>query len=334
MSSVGPTKRVVRGTDAAIRPPAPIRIGVSTCLLGERVRFDGGHKRDTFLVETFGRYVEWVPVCPEVEAGLGVPRESMHLSRMQDQVRLVTATTGIDHTDTMRRYAAQRLAALAAHDLCGYVLKKNSPSCGMERVKIYGRSGPVANGRGLFAEALLQAFPHLPVEEEGRLSNPRLRDNFVERVFAYRRLRSLFGGRWTIGSVVAFHTAHKLQLMAHSPRLYAELGRLVARAKAVPRPALRASYEAQFMSALEMMATPRKHVNVLQHILGYFTDQLDGAARQELIELIEDYKRGLLPLVVPLTLVRYYVRQFAISYMQAQTYLEPHPKELMLRNHV
>jgi uncharacterized protein YbgA (DUF1722 family)/uncharacterized protein YbbK (DUF523 family) len=311
-----------------------IRIGVSTCLLGEQVRFDGGHKRDPFLVETFGRYVEWVPVCPEVEAGFGVPRESMHLRRVDDQVRLVTTKTGIDHTDTMRRYAARRVAALAAHDLCGYVLKKNSPSCGMERVKIYGRSGPVASGRGLFAAALLDAFPHLPVEEEGRLSDPRLRENFVERVFAYRRLRSLCSGRWSLGGLVAFHTAHKLQLMAHAPQRYAELGRLVAGAKARTRPVLQESYAEQFMSALEVMATPRRHVNVLQHILGYFSDQLDGGARRELVELIADYGRGLLPLVVPLTLVRHYVRQFGVAYLQAQTYLEPHPKELMLRNHV
>ena len=322
-----PDREAVASTD-------PIRIGVSTCLLGEQVRFDGGHKRDPFLVETFGRYVEWVPVCPEVEAGLGVPRESMHLRRVDDQVRLVTTKTGIDHTDTMRRYAARRVAALAAHDLCGYVLKKNSPSCGMERVKIYGRSGPVASGRGLFAAALLEACPHLPVEEEGRLSDPRLRENFVERVFAYRRLRSLFSGRWTIGRLVAFHTAHKLQLMAHAPQHYAELGRLVAGAKALTRQVLRESYAEQFMSALEVMTTPKRHVNVLQHILGYFSDQIDAAARRELLELIDDYGRGLLPLVVPLTLVRHYVRQFGVDYLQTQTYLEPHPKELMLRNHV
>jgi uncharacterized protein YbgA (DUF1722 family)/uncharacterized protein YbbK (DUF523 family) len=334
VSAVGPSRRLAHGADAGRPLDAPIRIGVSTCLLGEHVRFDGGHKRDRFLVETFGRYVEWVPVCPEVEAGLGVPRESMHLRRSGDQVRLVTTRTSVDHTDTMRRYAARRVAALNAHDLCGYVLKKNSPSCGMERVQIYGRRGPVASGRGLFAEALLQTFPHLPVEEEGRLNDPRLRENFVERVFAYRRLRSLFGGRWTIGRVVAFHTAHKLQVMAHSPQLYTDLGRLVAGAKAVPRPALRASYETRFMSALEVMATPKRHVNVLQHILGYFSDRLDSAARHELMEIIQDYRRGMLPLVVPLTLVRHYVRQFAIAYLQAQTYLDPHPKELMLRNHV
>ena len=224
MSAGEGSQRVAQRAGAASPSDSPIRIGVSTCLLGEHVRFDGGHKRDPFLVDTFGRYVEWVAVCPEVEAGLGVPRESMHLRRIEDQVRLVTTKTGIDHTDTMRNYAARRVAALRAHDLCGYVLKKSSPSCGMERVKIYGRSGPVASGRGLFAEALLQAFPHLPVEEEGRLSDPRLRENFVGRVFAYRRLRSLFRGRWTIGNVVAFHTAHKLQLMAHSRKAVCRAG--------------------------------------------------------------------------------------------------------------
>lgn len=322
------------GTEPERPTDAPIRIGVSTCLLGEHVRFDGGHKRDPFLVETFGRYVEWVPVCPEVEAGLGVPRESMRLRRVEDEVRLFTNTTGIDHTDAMRGYASKRVAELATRELCGYVLKKGSPSCGMERVKIYGGRGPVASGRGLFADALLQAFPHLPVEEEGRLNDPHLRENFVERVFAYRRLRSLFGGRWTIGRLVAFHTAHKLQLLAHSPRAYSELGRLVAGAKGRGRSALRTAYEEQFMSALEVMATPKRHVNVLHHILGYFSDQLDSAARQELVEVIADYGRGMLPLVVPLTLVRHYVRQFAIGYMRGQTYLDPHPKELMLRNHV
>ena len=313
----------------------PIRIGISTCLLGEPVRFDAGHKRDAFLVETFGRYVEWVPVCPEVEVGLGTPRESMHLLRDGDDVRLLTTGTGIDRTEPMRRFAAARVAALAKQDLCGYVLKRNSPSCGMERVKIYGaRGGPVAAGRGLFAEALMQACPHLPVEEEGRLSDPRLRENFIERVFAYRRLHTLFAARWTVGNLVAFHAAHKLQLMAHSPRAYKELGRLVAGAKAVERTALRPQYEAQFMTGLAVMATPKRQVNVLQHILGYFSERLDGAARQELVELIDDYGRSLVPLVVPLALIRHYVRQLAIGYLRAQTYLDPHPKELMLRNHV
>jgi uncharacterized protein YbgA (DUF1722 family)/uncharacterized protein YbbK (DUF523 family) len=299
------------------------------------VRFDGGHKRDAFLVGTFGRYVEWVPVCPEVEAGFGTPRESMRLVRARGDVRLVTTRTAVDHTERMRGYVAKRVPALAHAGLSGYVLKRNSPSCGMERVKIYGaRGGAVATGRGVFAVALLAAYPHLPVEEEDRLNDPRLRENFVERVFAYHRLRSFFEGRWTIRGLVRFHTVHKLQLMLHAPVVCTNLGRLVAGAKRVARVALRSRYEAGFMDALGVLATPRRHVNVLQHMLGYFSERLDGAARGEIVDLIDDYGRGLVPLIVPLTLIRHYVRQGNIEYLRAQTYLELHPKELMLRNHV
>lgn len=313
----------------------PVRIGISACLLGEQVRFDGGHKRDPFLVETFGRYVEWVTVCPEVEAGFGTPREAMRLSSAGGPIRLVTVRTGKDQTEQMRRYLAARVPALAENELCGFVLKKNSPSCGRERVKIYGaRGAPVSAGRGLFAEALLTAYPQLPVEEEGRLCDPRLRENFIERVFAYWRLHAFFAARWTIGGLVAFHTGHKLQLMAHSPRAYAELGRLVAGAKSMARATLRREYPAHFMAGLATMATPKRQVNVLHHILGYFSARLDVPARREIVELIDDYRRGLIPLVVPITLIRHYVRQFDIGYLQAQTYLDPHPKELMLRNHV
>ena len=312
---------------------APIRIGISTCLLGEHVRFDGGHKRDAYLVETLGRHVEWVPVCPEAEAGLGVPRESMNLRRVGAEVRLVTTKSGVDHTDAVRAYAARRIATLRSYELCGYVLKKNSPSCGMEQVRIYGARGAVTNGRGLFAEALLKAFPYLPIEEEGSLGDSGLRENFIERVFAYRRLRSLFASRWTVGRLVAFHHAHELQLAAHSPRLYGELGRLVADAKAATRPALRQSYEATFTNALATMATPKRHMNVLHRALRYFSQQLDSGSRSEISDLIDDHGRGLLPLVVPLALVRHYARQYRVTYLQLQTYLDPHPKELMLRNH-
>ncbi len=314
---------------------APIRIGVSACLLGQAVRFDGGHKRDTFLTDLFGRYIEWVPVCPEVELGLGIPRPTLRLERKEGAIRLLMPKTGDDHTGAMRVYARRRLAQLAAEDLCGYVLKKDSPSCGMERVKVYeGAGAPARSGRGVFAEALLERFPHLPVEEEGRLNDPRLRENFIERVFAYRRLRSLFAGRWSLGDLVAFHSAHKLQILSHSTTAYGQLGRLVATAKGAPRTELRRRYEAELMDALSVLATPKRHANVLQHIAGYFRGQLDAEARAELQALIEDYRQGLLPLVVPLTLVRHYVRQLAVGYLQGQVYLDPHPKELMLRNHV
>ena len=312
-----------------------IRIGISACLLGREVRYDGGHKRDAFLVETFGHYVEWVPVCPEVELGLGTPRPTLRLERHDGDVRLMMPKTGDDHTDAMRGYADKRVAALVEDDLCGYILKKDSPSCGMERVKVYGTNTiPSKSGRGLFAEALMQRFPNLPVEEEGRLNDPPLRENFVERVFAYRRLRSLFGRRWTLGDLVAFHTAHKLQLMAHSPKTYERLGRFVAIAKNVARGEVRARYESLFMQGLTLLATPARHTNVLQHMAGYFKKLLDDESKRELQSVIDDYRRGLVPLVVPMTLVRHYVRRFDVTYLKGQVYLEPHPKELMLRNHV
>jgi uncharacterized protein YbgA (DUF1722 family)/uncharacterized protein YbbK (DUF523 family) len=312
-----------------------IRIGISSCLLGQHVRFDGGHKRDSFLVDTFGQFVEWVPVCPEVELGLGTPRESLRLIRKGDLVHMVNGKSGRDITVEMRRWAKARAEELAGEQLAGYVLKKDSPSCGMERVKVYGESGMAEkNGRGLFAEALMARFPRLPVEEEGRLSDPRLRDNFVERVFAYVRLRAFFAPRWTVGGLVSFHTAHKMALLAHSPELYAELGRLVARAKSMDRSAVESGYRDGFMDALAKMATTRRHTNVLQHLAGHFKDLLDADEKQELLGTIEDYRRGLVPLVVPLTLVRHHVRRHKVEYLAGQIYLDPHPKELMLRNHV
>jgi uncharacterized protein YbgA (DUF1722 family)/uncharacterized protein YbbK (DUF523 family) len=317
-------------------PPSPtIRLGISTCLLGEPVRFDGGHKRDPFLVETFGRHVEWVPVCPEVESGLPTPRDTLRLVNADGRLRMVMPKTGLDHTDAMRTYARRRVAELEQAGLCGFVLKKDSPSCGMERVKVYGAHGaPARSGRGLFAQALIDALPLLPVEEEGRLCDPRLRENFVERVFAYGRLRDLFAPRWSIADLVRFHTAHKLLLLAHSPAAYAALGRLVARAKEVGRQAARDRYERDFMAALAIVATPRRHANVLQHMAGYFRDGLDEADRKELADLVEQYRLGLVPLVVPLTMVQHHVRRLGIDYLAGQVYLAPHPRELMLRNHV
>ena len=206
----------------------PIRLGISACLLGERVRFDGGHKRDPFLVETLGPFVEWVPVCPEVESGMAAPRESLRLVQTGTEIRLITNKTAQDQTASMRGYARRRLEELAESELCGFVLKKGSPTCGLERVKVYGTGGmPLKSGRGLFADALVTRFPRLPVEEEGRLNDPRLRENFIERVFAYRRLANLFAARWSMGDVVRFHTIHKLTLMAHRPESYQRLGRLV-----------------------------------------------------------------------------------------------------------
>jgi uncharacterized protein YbgA (DUF1722 family)/uncharacterized protein YbbK (DUF523 family) len=325
----------VKDRGAAPSSGGPIRIGVSACLLGQEVRFDGGHKRNSFLVDTLGPFVEFVLVCPEFEIGLGVPRETLRLERADGEVRMVANETGRDLTASMNRFAARRTAALAHEDLSGYVLKKDSPSCGMEGVRIYDRSGmPRRGGSGLFAATLMARFPNLPVEEEGRLNDPRLRENFVERIFAYHRLRSFFAGNWTVGGLVRFHTAHKLSLMAHSPKAYAELGRMVAIARDTPRGELRAAYEHAMMAALRQLATPARHANVLHHMIGYLREHLDSASRIELLRLVEDYRTGLVPLMVPLTLIRHHVNHFAIAYLQGQIYLEPHPKERMLRNPV
>jgi len=321
-------------TDVAERGAEPIRIGISSCLLGCKVRFDGGHKKDDFLVNTFGRWVQWVPVCPEVEVGMGTPRESIRLVRQGDNLRLLAPKSGTDWTGPMVEYSRSRVRQLKGMDLSGYVLKKDSPSCGMERVKVYGDGMPAKNGRGVFAEVLLAECPDLPVEEEGRLCDPKLRDNFVERVFAYHRVTRFFSGRWSLGALVAFHTAHKLQLMAHSQKVYRELGRLVAAAKGVPQEELAAVYRSSFMSGLKVIATTRRNTNVLQHMAGYLRQGLEGGDREELRQVIEEYRQGLIPLVVPMTLFRHHVRRQEIGYLQGQTYLEPHPRELMLRNHV
>jgi uncharacterized protein YbgA (DUF1722 family)/uncharacterized protein YbbK (DUF523 family) len=317
------------------RDDAPIRIGISTCLLGKPVRWDGGHKRDAFLTDQLGPFVEWVPVCPEVEIGMGVPRETIRLAAREGELRLVAERSGTDWTERMRVWSRRRIRQLEDLELCGYVLKKDSPTCGMERVRVWNARGMAEKrGRGLFAESLLEGCASLPIEEEGRLCDPRLRENWIERVFAYRRLRSCFAGRWSVGRLVAFHTAHKLQLLSHAPKAYAELGRLVAEAKRLGPAAVRERYPPAFMAALRPLATPRRHVNVLQHVAGHFRGRLDDPDRRELAELIEDYGRGLLPLIVPITLIRHHVRRLGIAYLDGQVYLEPHPKELRLRNHV
>jgi len=311
-----------------------IRIGISTCLLGENVRYDGGHKRDAFITETLAQFVSFVPVCPEVELGLGIPRETIHLVRRNGDIRLVGTRSDTDHTAAMNRFARSKVAELKRLDLSGYILKKASPSCGLFRVRVHRERGmPARDGRGLFAAALVQALPYLPVEEEGRLRDPGLRESFFERMFAYDRLRAAFGARWKLGDLVAFHSREKLLLLAHEPKSYKRLGQLVAGAKRIPRKQLAADYQAGFTGALARQATRGKHANVLQHMAGYVKKELDREGRAELAEVIEDYRRGLTPLIVPITLIRHYVRLFGVAYLAEQSYLSPHPKELMLRNH-
>jgi uncharacterized protein YbgA (DUF1722 family)/uncharacterized protein YbbK (DUF523 family) len=313
----------------------PLRVGISRCLLGEEVRFDGAHKRDTFLTEVLGRYVEWVPVCPEVEAGLGTPREVMRLVGDPEDPRLVTIKSVTDHTRALETMTKNRIEELKELDLSGYVFKKGSPSCGIERVRIYNEHGkPSRTGVGLFARAFIEQFPLIPVEEEGRLCDPTLRENFIERVFCYRRWQDLVQSGVTRQALVQFHTIHKYLLLAHHPQQCEVLGRLIGQAHQHSPKELAHRYGKLFMKALAVKATLRKHVNVLQHILGYFKERLGAHEKAELLGVIGDYHHGLTPLIVPLTLIRHYVQIFDVTYILDQVYLNPHPKEIMLRNHV
>lgn len=316
-------------------PHLEIRIGISSCLLGETVRYDGGHRKDAYVTGALSQHVTWVSVCPEMELGLGAPRETLRLVGRADAPRLVANDSGIDLTEAMDTYARARVGALAAEGLSGYILKRASPSCGMEHVKVYSKAGmPSPSGRGLFAQRLMETYPLLPVEEEGRLSDARLRDNFITRVVAYRRLRALVESGARAKDIVAFHAAHKLLLLAHSPADYARLGRLPSDLTHHPRAKWLARYGEGFMRALAVMPTPRKHVNVLQHILGFFKERLSAEEKRELQGLIGDFARGLVPLIVPITLVTHHVARLDIAYLADQIYLFPHPKELMLRNRV
>jgi len=342
-----------------------VRVGVSMCLLGERVRYDGQHKRDGFLVDELGQHVEWVPVCPELEVGMGVPREPVRLLRRRDgEVRMAGVKSGDDWTVRMERFADARAKALQGENLSGFVLKSRSPSCGMARVKIYdaerSERAPEASGAGLFAAALMRRLPNLPVEEEGRLNDGRLRENFIERLFAYARLRQLWAGRvdeaglrpaesvaggaepsrgsaskrWNLAGLIAFHTANKMALLAHATEGYRALGRLVGEGKRLGRAELRERYEQSFMKTLARPTTPGRHANVLSHMLGHLSDGLDAGDRQELVAAIEAHRTGRAPLVVPLTLIAHHARRLQVRYLLDQTYLHPHPDELQLRNRV
>ena len=320
--------------DASFASALPVRLGISRCLLGEPVRYDGGHKRNQFLVDVLGQHVEWVPVCPEVEAGFGTPREAMRLVEDVAEPHLMTVRSHQDHTGRMRRYAKTRVRELQALNLSGYVFKKDSPSCGTRRVRVYAHDGRLlGTGKGLFAEAFQGAFPLTPIEEEGRLRDQGLRENFIERVFGYHRWQVL-NARLTKGRLVAFHTVHKYLLLAHSQRHYRELGGLVANAKEYPVRELARTYGRLFMEALAVKTTIRKHVNVLQHLTGHFKNALSAKAQTELHGVLSDYHNGFVPLSVPIALIGHYVRILDVPYLRDQVYLAPHPKELTLRNHV
>jgi uncharacterized protein YbgA (DUF1722 family)/uncharacterized protein YbbK (DUF523 family) len=313
-----------------------IRMGISACLLGQNVRYDGGHRLDGYLRDALGRFVDWVPVCPETECGLGVPREPMRLVDDGGNLRLVTRQTGIDHTGRMLAWSKKRVPELAKLDLCGFVFKSKSPSSGMAGVKVYPPGGgpPKKNGTGLFAAEIMRAFPLMPVEDDGRLNDAGLRENFIERVFVYARWKEAMHPRPTPAKWTDFHAGHKLLFMAHSPSAAARLGKIAASGSSAPFNERIREYLSLMMESLTLPATVKKNVNVLQHIMGYFKKQLAPDEKQELLEVIESYHKGLTPLVVPVTLLCHFVRKFDQPYLKRQLYLHPHPAELMLRNHV
>ena len=311
-----------------------IKIGISSCLLGNAVRYDGGHKLDRFLRDTLGQYVEYVPVCPEAECGLGIPREAMRLEGQADSPRLVTRQTRVDKTEMMVRWAQKRVAELEGENLCGFIFKSDSPSSGMERIKVYDEKGmPAKTGVGIFARIFMEHFPLLPVEEEGRLHDTQLRENFIERIFTLQRWRAIRKMKSGRSALVDFHTRHKLLLLSHSTKLYQAMGKLVAAQKAFSAEDLFSQYETLLMEALKLKTTPKRNVNVLQHMMGYFKEQLSGDEKKELLEILDHYSKGFLPLIVPLTLIGHYVRKYDQPYLRDQIYLNPHPLELQLRNH-
>lgn len=302
--------------------------------MGENVRYNGGHKYDSFLGETLGQFVEYVPVCPEVECGMGVPREPVRLVGDPEAPRLMTVTSGRDMTKMMLDWAGKRLKDLEKENLDGYIFKSKSPSSGMERVKIYNEKGNVhAKGAGMFAREFMNRFPLLPVEDEGRLHDPNLRENFIERVFTLHRYRNAMADARSLAPLMEFHASHKLLIMSHNQQACREMGRMLAGNKGAPSKALKASYEEKLLAALKGKATVRKHVNVLQHILGYFKEQLDADEKKEALDLIEAYRNSLVPLIVPITLLGHFARKYGNGYLLAQYYLWPHPLELKLRNH-
>ncbi|MBN1105990.1 MAG: DUF523 and DUF1722 domain-containing protein [Deltaproteobacteria bacterium] len=314
---------------------ARIRIGVSACLLGQNVRFDGGHKHDRFITDTLGQYVGFVPVCPEAECGLGIPRESMRLVGDIESPRLITVRTRVDHTERMLTWSRKRVTEIEREDLCGFIFKSDSPSSGMERVKVYNENGmPEKKGVGLFARAFMEHFPRIPVEEEGRLHDPKLRENFIEGIFTLRRWRAFLGGKPVLGGLVDFHTRNKLLLLSHSEKHYRAMGKLVAAGKTMPPRSLYQQYEALLMEALKLRTTVKKNANVLYHLMGYFKEDLSADEKQELLEILDQYRAGHIPLIVPVTLINHYVRKYGQPYLAQQTYLNPHPLDLKLRNHV
>lgn len=314
--------------------PAPLKIGVSSCLLGNKVRYDGGHSHDRYVTQTLGLFAEYVPVCPEVECGMTVPREAIRLEGSPENPRLMTVKTRIDKTEQMQEWIRVKLDQLACENLCGFIFKSKSPSSGLYRIRVYGDDKKVRKtGTGLFAKAFTEKFPLIPVEEAGRLNDPGLKENFIESIFSLQNWRTLLAENKTPGGLVHFHTVNKLLILSHNQEIYREMGRLVAQGKSVDNDDLFSQYEVLLLKALKLKTTVSKNINVLQHMMGFFKKQLSRDEKQELLDILDQYRGGYVPLIVPITLMQHYIRKYDQPWLKTQTYLNPHPFELKLRNY-
>ncbi|MFT4648552.1 MAG: hypothetical protein ACI9X4_001777 [Glaciecola sp.] len=315
-------------------PSTPVRLGASSCLLGEMVRYDGGHCRDGFLTEVLGPLVEWVSVCPEMGIGMGTPRPTIRLSEDTGAVRLVESRSGVDHTEAMQSYAHTKLKKVGPANLDGYVVKKNSPTCGLQRLAVYKGDMKVHKlGVGTFTEVLCAEYPDLPVEEDGRLNDARLREGFVEQIFCRNRWRNLVKGGLSRRKLVEFHTAHKLQLRTHDETSYRKLGLLVGTAGKTSDSELFEAYGEEFLHCISIPASSKRHINVMHHVMGYFKNVLPSTVKHHLLDSIEEYRKGHLPLIVPLSLLAFNANQHQVEYLLGQVYFDPYPREWMLRNH-
>jgi len=312
----------------------PIRLGVSQCLLGDLVRYDGGHARSRFVSDELAPWVEFVPVCPEVGIGMGTPRPAIRIVETDSDLQLIAPSTGENFTSAMLSFSRSTIAKLQTEQLDGFVLKKSSPTCGTDRLKVYREDVAVRkDGVGFFAAELMRLWPNLPIEDEGRLNDGPLRENFIGRIFARSRWHGLIDSGLNRGSLVEFHTAHKLLLLSHSEPGYRRLGRIVASLGMDEDSTIFEEYESVFNETLQTKPTPKAHVNVMQHALGHLKSLLSSEEKQEILRSIEDFKKGHLPLLVPINLIAFCVRVHQVEYLMGQIYFAPHPKELMLRNH-
>ena len=313
------------------------RVGISSCVLGEPVRFDGGHKRSQFVTSSLGKYVDFIPVCPEMEVGMGTPRPTLRLIHDKERgTRMVEGKLGHDHTDAMESFSKDRVEQLAEDDLDGFILQGKSPSCGMERVKLYLESGmPHSHSdSGLFATALMKRHPLLAVEESQRLNDSRLRDNFCFRLFAVRRAKNLLRSEWRNGDVVDFHTKEKMALMARSRPSYTKIGQLVARIGTYERNEFASEYLQLFHTALQPLPTRGRLFDALQHLAGHFKEELVPEERVEFQEVMQEYQSGRLPLSAVARLLRVLAARHNRSWVADQSLLRPGPNQLGLYNNI